>query len=539
MGNVTVPAPLVFSPSQSWDGNDGSWSTFTIRVGTPEQNFRVLPSTSGQEIWVPVPEGCISTDPSDCGDLRGVYPYDGKASSGFLANQSSTWKSIGLYDLILEHQLGYAGAGMYGFDTVGLMIQNSGGPSLSGQVVAGIATKDFYLGIFGLGPKPSNFSNFDYPQPSYMRSLKDQNKIPSLSYGYTAGASYRIPQLPGSLTFGGYDTSRFDANPISFPFGTDDSKVLSIGIQGITATNTLQGTVSLMSTEILSLVDSTVPQIWLPRTVCDDFENAFGLQYDNKTDLYLVNDTIHTQLQKLNPQISFVLGNTGNPADTVSISLPYGAFDLQAKSPIYANTTNYFPLRRAANDTQYTLGRAFLQEAYVIADYGHSNFSVHQAHFESHMPPQTIVAILPPGGLTHNTTNGTSTPQNSKSLPVGAVAGISVGAAAILLLVAAALVYFFRRRGRQNKEAPLAELSLDGGIPPWQQNRWHYGAELMSEQKHELDGPNLRHELGGEKGPALLSDDAVVKVHEMPASDFESPFRLVVTSGTQRSKDGP
>jgi hypothetical protein len=27
------------------------------------------------------------------------------------------------------------------------------------------------------------------------------------------------------------------------------------------------------------------------------------------------------------------------------------------------NTTSYFPLKRAANDTQYTLGRAFLQEA--------------------------------------------------------------------------------------------------------------------------------------------------------------------------------
>jgi hypothetical protein len=28
-----------------------------------------------------------------------------------------------------------------------------------------------------------------------------------------------------------------------------------------------------------------------------------------------------------------------------------------------SNQTRYFPLQRAANDTQYTLGRTFLQEA--------------------------------------------------------------------------------------------------------------------------------------------------------------------------------
>ena len=58
------------------------------------------------------------------------------------------------------------------------------------QVVAGIATQDFYLGSFGLGPKPVNFSNLEFPVTSFMMSLKNLGKIPSISYGYTAGASY-------------------------------------------------------------------------------------------------------------------------------------------------------------------------------------------------------------------------------------------------------------------------------------------------------------------------------------------------------------
>lgn len=52
-------------------------------------------------------------------------------------------------------------------------------------------TKDYYLGIFGLGPKPSNFSDFANPQPSLMQTMKDREKIPSISFAYTAGASYR------------------------------------------------------------------------------------------------------------------------------------------------------------------------------------------------------------------------------------------------------------------------------------------------------------------------------------------------------------
>jgi hypothetical protein len=58
----------------------------------------------------------------------------------------------------------------------------------------------------------------------------------------------------------------------------------------------------------------------------------------------------------MNPTITFKLGDTIDGGDTVDITLPYNAFDLQADYPLYTNRTNYFPLRRADNDTQYTLG---------------------------------------------------------------------------------------------------------------------------------------------------------------------------------------
>jgi hypothetical protein len=183
-----LASPFIFSPSQTWDGNDGSWSTFIVRIGTPSQTYKLLPSTAGQEIFVPVPEGCTTDDPATCGALRGALPFRGQ-QTGFRYNESSTWRQIGIFDLILEANLNYTGNGLYGLDTIGLMVD--GNATFENQVIAGIATKAYYLGIFGLGPKPSNFSTFENPQPSLMQTMRNQNKIPSVSFAYTAGAPYR------------------------------------------------------------------------------------------------------------------------------------------------------------------------------------------------------------------------------------------------------------------------------------------------------------------------------------------------------------
>ena len=184
--------PFSFAPDQSWNGNAGSWSTFIIRIGTPPQDFSILPSTSGHQPWVPVPLGCTPSDPPNCSSLRGAQPFQGAISNGFQSNQSTTWKEKGFFSLAIETDLGLSGNGDFGYDTVGLEVENSGGLTLVGQVVGGIATPDFWVGQLGLGPKPSNFSTFESPVPNYLKTLATTNSIPSFSYGYTAGAKYRM-----------------------------------------------------------------------------------------------------------------------------------------------------------------------------------------------------------------------------------------------------------------------------------------------------------------------------------------------------------
>jgi len=131
------------------------------------------------------------------------------------------------------------------------------------------------FGMFGLGPKPTNFSDFNDPQPSYMWSLKNQSIIPSLSYGYTAGASYNSSLA--SLVLGGYDASQINVSKKEdVQFNMDLSFNLGVGLQEILGTDTLTGTTSLLPEGIMTYIDSTIPEIWLPIPACEMFESAFG-----------------------------------------------------------------------------------------------------------------------------------------------------------------------------------------------------------------------------------------------------------------------
>jgi hypothetical protein len=325
----------------------------------------VLVSTSSPETMVVLSSyGCstavFDVVPSDCAVSRGQL---------FSYNDSSTWDDMGVYYINgdgvgLEANLGYSQTAEFGLETLGIgLVGGSSGPTLDNQTVAGFVTSSpFYLGIFGLNNQPVNYSTYEnYSVPSFITTLKSENIIPSISWSYTAGAKYRLKEVYGQLIFSGYDTSRFTENSVSFTMADDVTRDLVVALQAITYSGTSQAT--FMSSSINIFIDSTDPFLWLPDSVCDAFEDAFGLTLDNTTGLYLVNDTHHTSLLATDAEVSFRLSDVSDGGDTVTIILPYEAFALQAEYPLVENTTYYFPLKRAANETQYTLGRTFLQEA--------------------------------------------------------------------------------------------------------------------------------------------------------------------------------
>src|ERR1700722_466159 len=86
---TTIPAPLSFTPAQNWEGVDGTWNTFVLRVGTPEQVVRVLISTASQQTWVVDPRGCPDDTQTNntCAESRGTT---------FNLENSRTWTMQGL-----------------------------------------------------------------------------------------------------------------------------------------------------------------------------------------------------------------------------------------------------------------------------------------------------------------------------------------------------------------------------------------------------------------------------------------------------------
>lgn len=164
-------------------GDDGAWSTFHINVGNPPTQLSVLASTEIPETWVVGPEGCVTTDPSNCTQARGGT-YNG--------DNSTTWKTINNYSLGAESNLGLtqnSDNGQYGFDTLAVAVPGGGNVSLDHQLIARLATKDFYLGNLGLANRQLLLGGDR--ESGFLSHINASNLIPSLSYGYTAGASYR------------------------------------------------------------------------------------------------------------------------------------------------------------------------------------------------------------------------------------------------------------------------------------------------------------------------------------------------------------
>jgi hypothetical protein len=515
--NVTnLGKPISISPSQFWDGRDGPWSTFRIQVGSPPQQIHVLPASDQSSTWLVIPEACGGKG-ENCAKNRG---------NTYERNTSSTWDEYGSYELntFLQGRLGMTGAAVYGYDTIELGWTGDNMPVLPSQVVAGLIAEDFYLGSLAVNPRPMNFTDYNNPIPSLMQTLRTNvtTPIPSTSWSYTAGSFNLSPKVFASLVLGGHDTTRFEPNNVTFPFGADISLDFQVAIQSITADGADE---PLLTAGIISYINTLVADIWLPNATCKLFEDAFGLTWDEKTQLYMLNDSLHSSLLERNPVVSFKVGPeiTG---PSVTIDMPYWAFYHTATPDYLGNNSGlYFPLRRAANDTQYILGRTFLQSAYLSADYDRNMFKLSQALYPASSVAQNLVAIFPPAN--ESPLSDPKKEDSSTGLSTGVIAGIAVAAVVIVAIVAAIFFIIYRRK-KAKKDKKGAELA---------------DTDVLHNKAHEVDGDDrkyevgdgLRHEVpgdseqkvelyagGGHEKP-VEADGNMVGIYEMPAEEIKYP----------------
>jgi hypothetical protein len=200
---LPIPRPQVLTPSGTFEGNDGKWSTFTINIaGDGEgqgQNFNVLISTSSPMALVPAQNGWCTSDA--CAKSRGIMgAINGQQALGF-DDQTTAWSSAGLYTLPLGKAYWFSDSlllpnrnnslnGEWGTTTVGLGPASKQSNTIGDQYIAIHYTEDLFLGSLGLSVGEVGFGSAQ--KPTFLSALASRTDIvPSHSYGFTAGASYR------------------------------------------------------------------------------------------------------------------------------------------------------------------------------------------------------------------------------------------------------------------------------------------------------------------------------------------------------------
>ncbi|EKD17431.1 uncharacterized protein L3040_005033 [Drepanopeziza brunnea f. sp. 'multigermtubi'] len=511
---------LSVPPSEKWYGDDGTWSAVSLRVGTPQQWIDVMVSTASSETWVVGDGGCGP------GDTQCVFTRGGT----FAPSKSSTWKDQGLYELGASQQLGNNGVGLYGLDTLTF---GGSGVTISSAIIGAfngtgpIHGASYLLGFFGVGIIPGAFNNIA-PLSAVSALVEEVGAIPSYSWGYTAGAHYRQKGTVASLTLGGFDLNRFINHDTNFNLNAAKQLLTSINkitVSSSQASNNWTAPVQLLSTtdQVSAVFDSSTPFLWLPPSVCERFATALGLSYNTSLNLYTFDDnpSQHDVLAASQLSFTFTFADMLSAPSTVDITLPYDAFDLQLKYPAIPGTgfgdpdatKYYFPLRQAENEAQYTIGRAFLQEAYLIADYERNTFSIFQAlHPSDSVTNTSIHEINPPSDSP--LTGGPGTPKASK-LTTGAIIGISAGAFVSVASMAVAIVYLcFRKRQKQarDSDSEKSSSSSPSSLP-------RSGSPLDHEVNHKATPPPIHiHEVDGNTSyPTEVGADATHERFELPA----------------------
>ena len=292
-------------------------------------------------------------------------------------------------------------------------------------------------------------------------------------------------------------------------------------------------------------IDSNRPYIYLPQITCDSIAEILGLQFDSMTENYLIDNATHKRLSMLQPELTFQLGIDFDSKDTVVIKLPYTSLSLQLSFPLtkVGNETRYFPIRRATGPTQFVLGRAFLQNAYLIADYDRESFSVHQVRFSDFAP---VIREIVPGKIgktldSWETSTDMESPRQSTRMSKGAIVGIVCGVVALTVLMFI-LAFYWRRSNRtkaaeeaksQDDDSPKA-LELESKLPSIMQEADPSTCRVeVHNDSSPGEMPDPNGELSGFFSHAELDPDAERLVHELEGSS--APVRSIATTDQKQA----
>lgn len=249
-------------------------------------------------------------------------------------------------------------------------------------------------------------------------------------------------------------------------------RVSSIGLTFTNSSGTLT-TTAPSSPPFTAVIDATLPYLFLPNATVDWLKSKLRLYEFGYALYYNLSDPQSVASRTDVDTFQFSLDSGGSSADgsstqssAVSIRLPRVALEANASWTYdFMNNTVYLvPIRRAPSSVA-VLGRSFLQEAYISADFEKKMFNVSQAapgpFTGNDIVPLYNQRWLGYLGQPTITPTPTATPTPPGGLSGGAIAGIVVGSVLGGLFIFALLLWLCfllpRRKKRQEKEQREAE----------------------------------------------------------------------------------
>ncbi|KAK8041345.1 hypothetical protein PG994_014352 [Apiospora phragmitis] len=481
-------------------GYDGPWPAVEISVGLT-QKISMFPGSEWATIVIPTDYCSYNTSMACQASSAGLYKKG--TYGGGIAITSGPGYMKGLP--VKGKDMDYWMADVDLLDGSGIITPNVS-MKLVGENFASYPNGNWYplsAGCLGLGAPDTKNQTFGYGENSLRSAINaslipgnlyERGKIESNSFGMHIGSAN--PRMAGSLYFGGYDQNRVVGEVLT---STDDYnkeiplKDIAIKVVdgsspwsfGTTQEGLLaQGNSSIGPKGVQVHVDGCSPYLSLPRSTCDAIAQHLPVAYSEDLGLYTwkTDDPKYSQIVGSASALVFTfLGSTNT--DKVSISVPFRHLNLTLDRPLVDSPSPYFPC--FTGSSSYVLGRAFLQDAFVGANWGSRTWFLAQAPGPN-VPPANVVKFesseaqlikpsqndwreswagswkaLTPAEAGSNATivppddhapSSSNSPENSVGLSTGAKAGIGVGAGVGALALIGALIFFWSRHSKEEKE---------------------------------------------------------------------------------------
>ncbi|KAF4447800.1 hypothetical protein F53441_8704 [Fusarium austroafricanum] len=296
------------------------------------------------------------------------------------------------------------------------------------------------------------------------------------------------PDLSGSPWFGGYDQNRVVGEVISMNGGPRDGITLQdisidvIGSKSPSKSNSIDGLLakgnSSIGGRLKVLIDGCSPYLTLPKSTCDNIAANLPVNYDKNLGLHLwdTKSDKYKEIITTTSTLSFSFISNSN-TDPIKIRIPFMHLNLTLSKPLTDTPTPYFPCHTHGNG-QYVLGRAFLQDAFVGANW-HPDVDtwwLAQAPGPNIQLTTNIVSIMKKdktvskggndwkaswNGVWDDEETAANTPTKANTneevdetgMLGGTKAGIGIGAAAAVLEIGIGMFFIWRRRRSQTTDS--------------------------------------------------------------------------------------